>query len=52
MSIKGEGGSDALMEKSILNFYFDYFHPSLSQHPCQPDLDERLSGIFFISYQD
>ena len=50
MSIKGEGGSDALMEKSILNFHFDYFSisltvkPELLQRICSRNMKTSISG--------
>ena len=33
MSTKGGGGSQGQMEKSMLNFHFDFLTPSLKIHP-------------------
>ena len=43
-AIKGGEGGQRLMANTILNFHFDYLHPSLTQKPNQT--------FIFITYPD
>ena len=46
MTIKGGGGVGRLMEKTILNFHFDYLHPSLI---CSEDKTTHAPSQFFAT---
>ena len=46
-AIKG-GGGGRLMANAILNFHFDFLHPSLS-HPCVFNLKVKSHPVHSIS---